>query len=274
MEKNFLKKSHIGLVAGDKNLPVVLVEFCKKNKIPLSVVGIKGSVSSKLLKIVNPENFKEIFISQLSTTIDFFKKQGVDTVVIVGGVNTAKFKFTYDLFCMAFRLLFMKNKYDGVLRLVISEFEKSGFKVVGIQDVMPELLAKKGVMTDVLPSAINMSDVKFGLPEAVNFALTDKGQSIIVKDGKVIATEKFSGTDELISRASKLPNSKGAILVKVIKPQQEIRADIPVLGVDTIKSLAKAKFDGVVIQSGKTVIENASEVISTANKLNIFILVV
>ena len=71
-----------------------------------------------------------------------------------------------------------------------------------------------------------------------------------------------------------MPNSKGAILIKVIKPQQEVRADIPVLGVNTIKSLAKAGFDGIVIQSGKAIIENADEVISLANKLNIFILVV
>ncbi len=268
------KVNHIGLVAGDKNLPVLVTDFAKKNKIPLSIVGIAGSVNSDLSKKVDAKNYKNLFLTELSKTILFFKESGVDTVVLVGGVNTAKFKFTFDLVRMFFKLLFMKNKYDGILRLVITEFEKVGFKVVGIQDLMPNLLIKKGVLTDVLPSLKNMDDVKFGVPEAVNFALTDKGQSVIVKGKTVIATEKFSGTDALINRASKLKNSRGAILIKVVKPQQELRADIPVLGVNTIKSLVNAGFDGVVVQAGKTIIDNEKEVITFANKHNIFVMAV
>ena len=264
--------SNIGLVAGDKNLPFLVSDFAKKNKISLNIVGVKGSVDSKLFKNINPKNYRKFFISELSKTIKFFKDNGVDTVVIVGGVNTAKFKLTFDLIKMFFKLLFIKNKYDGILRLVISEFEKAGFKVVGIQDLMPNLLIKSGVLTDVLPSSKDMEDIKFGVPEAVKFANTDKGQSIIVKNKKVIATERFSGTDELINRASKISNSNGAVLVKVVKPQQELRADIPVLGVNTIKSLARAKFDGVVVQAGGAIIDNEKEVIAEANKHNIFIL--
>ncbi len=264
--------SHIGLVAGDKNLPFLIVDFAKKNKIPLSAVGIKGSVRSDFSKLIKKDNYKNYFITELSKTISFFKLKGVDTVVIVGGVNTAKFKFTFDLFRMFLKLLFIKNKYDGILRLVISEFEKAGFNIVGIQDLMPNLLIKKGVLTDTLPSSKNLSDIKLGLPEAVKFAATDKGQSVIVKNGKIIATEKFSGTDELISKASKIKNSSGAVLIKVRKPLQEMRADIPVLGVNTIKSLAKAGFDGIAIQSGFSIIENEKEVIIEANKHNIFIL--
>ncbi len=264
--------SHIGLVAGDKNLPFLVAEFARKNKISLSVVGIKGSVKKELSKFVKKGNYKNFFISDLSKTISFFKSNGVDTVVIVGGVNTAKFKFTFDLVKMFFKLLFIKNKYDGILRLVISEFEKAGFKVVGIQDLMPKLLIKKGILTDVLPSVKNMDDAKFGVPQAMKFATTDKGQSVIVKNKKVIATEKFSGTDDLIKRASNIKDSKGAILIKVVKPQQELRADIPVLGVETIKSLARAKFDGVVVQAGGAIIDNEKEVIAEANKHNIFIL--
>ncbi len=263
--------SHIGLVAGDKNLPFLVRDFAKEKKIPLSIVGIKGSAKYTLFNGVLLKDYKEFFITELSKTIKFFKSQGVNTVVIVGGVNTAKFKFTFDVVKMFFKLLFIKNKYDGILRLVISEFEEAGFKVVGIQDLMPNLLIKKGVLTDTFPSSKSMTDVEFGIPEALDFASTDKGQSIIVKNESVIATEKFSGTDELIERASKLKNSKGAILIKVVKPQQELRADIPVLGVNTIKSLAKAGFNGVVVQAGKTIIDDEKEVIAEANKHNIFI---
>ena len=269
-----LDKSCIGVVAGDKNLPVLLCRFAKKNKIPISVVGIKGSVDAKLFSVVGMRHYREFFISQLSKTIKFFKSQNVKRVVIIGGVNTAKLRISFDVIRIFFRLLFVKNKYDGILRIIISEFEKAGFKVVGIQDLMPELLIEKGVVTDVLPSSLNMEDVEFGLPNAIKFASTDKGQSVIIKNKKIIAAEKFSGTDELILRAAKLVNSKGAILVKVLKPQQELRADIPVIGVKTVKMLAKAGFDGIVVQAGCTIIENRKEVISVANKLGVFILAV
>ena len=264
--------SRVGLVAGDKNLPLSVCEFAKKNKIPFSVVGIKGSVNFKVKNFVDVKNYESFFISELSKTIAFFKEQNVKRVVIVGGVNTAKFKFTFDLLRLFFKLLFMKNKYDGILRLVISEFEKAGFEVVGIQNLMPELLIKKGVLGDVFPNENNMSDILSGLPQAVKFALTDKGQSVIVKDKKIIAQENFSGTDNLIFRASKIKNSKGAVLIKVVKPQQELRADIPVLGVDTIKALFRAGFDGIAVQSDGAIIENRDEVIKFANKLGIFIL--
>lgn len=262
----------IGIVAGDKNLPFLIRDFAKQNDTPVVIVGIKGSVKNTLFDGLETKNYREFFITELSKTITFFKERKVDAVVIVGGVNKAKFKFTFDFVRMFFKLLFIKNKYDGILRLVISEFEKAGLKVLGIQDLMPHLLVEKGVLTDVLPSSKDMEDIKFGVPEAVKFAETDKGQSVIVKDGKILATERFSGTDDLIRRASKIKNSKGAILVKVVKPQQELRADIPVLGVETIKSLSRAKFSGVVVQAGGAIIDNEKEVIAEANKHNIFIL--
>ena len=266
------KISHIGIVAGDKNLPSVIVDWAKKNKIKCSVVGLEGCVDKNLKDKIEPSNYKELHISQLTKTIKFFKSKNVDTLVIVGGVNNTSVKITFDVIKVFTKLLFMKNKYDAVLRIVIKEFEKAEFNVVGIQDLIPEMLIENKVLTKTMPNKKNIDDAKFGFVEAKKFANTDKGQSIIVNNKKVIATEKFSGTDALIKRASQIENSKGSILVKVIKPQQEKRVDIPVLGTNTIRELYNAGFDGVVIEANNAIIDNRKEVINLADKLNIFIM--
>ena len=262
----------LGIVAGDKHLPFILVDYAKSRGIQVFVAGIKGCVSPDLKTKVPHDNYIEYPISSLSATIRFFHSKNVDTVILAGGVSGTKVGFSFDLIRAFFYLLGKKNKYDEILRYVIKRFEGAGFSVIGIHDFMPHLLIERGLLTKIKPTASNLSDAKFGYPMAVQFAQTDKGQSIIVKDKTVIATERFSGTDALIRYASTLPNSNGAILVKVIKPQQEIRADIPVLGVNTIRKLSNAGFSGVVIQSDKSIIDNKSEVISLADSLGIFIL--
>ncbi len=264
--------SHIGLIAGDKNLPFFVLDYAKKHNKKISVVGIEGCVSSKIKHLINKESYREFHLSQLSKTIKFFKKQGVDTVILIGGVNNSSIKINFDVIRIFSKLLFMKNKYDSILRLIIKEFEKNKLNVVGIHDLIPELLIENKVLTNIFPSLKDIEDAKFGFKKALDFASTDKGQSIIVQNQQVIATEKFSGTDELIRRAGKLKNGKGGILIKVLKPTQEIRVDIPVLGVNTIKELSSAGFSGVVIEANKSIIENREQVISLANKLGIFIM--
>jgi len=264
--------SRIGIIAGDKHLPFLIADYAKSHNISVFIAGISGCVSSDLKNVVPSNNYIEYPISSLSATIRFFRTNKVDTIILAGGVSGAKFHFSIDLIRAFFALLFYKNKYDGILRHVIHRFESAGISVIGIQDFMPHLLIENGLLTKTKPSASNLSDAHFGYPMAIKFAQTDKGQSIIVKDGKIIATERFSGTDALIRHAASIPNSKGAILIKVLKPQQDIRADIPVLGINTIRELASAGFSGVVIQSAKSIIDDRDSVISLANSLGIFIL--
>ncbi len=270
MKKNI---SHIGLVAGDKNLPLAVIDFAKKNNIDISVVGIKDSVLPIVKTKLPKDNYVELSISQLSKTIKFFKSKGVDTILIVGGVNNSKITINFDVVKIFFKLLFIKKKYDGILRLVIKQFEKSGFNVIGIDDIMPEMLIENKVLTDVYPSKQDLDDAKFGFAQALKYAKTDKGQSIVVFNKKVIAVEDFKGTDNLIKRALKIKGKqKGGILVKVLKPGQEKRADIPVLGKNTILNLHDGNFSGVVIQANNSIIEDRKNVLELANSLNIFIM--
>ncbi len=263
--------SHIGLVAGDNNLPFFIKNFAMLNNIDLSIAGILGPVSKDLKKNVDVKNYKEFYITELSKVIDFFKNRGVSTVLIVGGVHNSKFKLTFDFIKILFKLIFVKKKYDGVLRLVIKEFEKAGLKVIGIQDLMPDLLIKREVITNRRLSDAELNFVKAGFLKAKKFADTDRGQSVVISKNKLVAVEKFNGTDKLIERSNKIDNSLDKILIKVVKPAQDRRVDIPVIGVNTIYNLMQNGFSGVAVEANATIIDNKERVIKLANENNIFI---
>ena len=131
----------------------------------------------------------------------------------------------------------------------------------------------KHAMRKIMVITKDLNDAKFGFAQALKYAKTDKGQSIVVFNKKVIAVEDFKGTDNLIKRALKIKGKqKGGILVKVLKPGQEKRADIPVLGKNTILNLHDGNFSGVVIQANNSIIEDRKNVLELANSLNIFIM--
>ena len=263
----------LGLIAGDKNLPLEIQKWAKANNTELFIAGIKGCVNPHLKDSVSPQNYIEPHLSQLSKVIKFFKLNKVDTIVLAGGVNNSSIKITFDVIRLFTKLLFMKNKYDGILRLVIKEFEKNNIKVIGIDEILTNNIITKGVHTKTHPTETQLKEIKGNWAKALDFASNDLGQSIIVFNGTVIATESFKGTDELISRAIKIKeNKKGGILLKVLKPHQERRADLPVIGERTIQNLINGNFSGIAIDAGNAIFEDKEKVIALANSNNIFII--
>lgn len=260
-----------GLIAGDRNLPFAVRKWAKKNHIDLYVAGIKGCVDMGLFNGMEKSHYITPHLSQLSKVIKFFKKNDVREIVLAGGVNSSSVRITFDVIRLFSKLLFMKNKYDGILRLVIREFEKNGIKVIGIDDILTESIIKKGVLTAIKPTKKEMQEIKDNLKGTLDVASRDVGQSVIVFDGRIIAEESFKGTDELISRAGKIKNGKGGILIKVLKPHQERRADLPVIGEKTILNLSDNGFSGIAIDAGNAIFEDKEAVLKLANDKNIFI---
>ncbi|MGN0929959.1 MAG: LpxI family protein [Alphaproteobacteria bacterium] len=261
-----------GLIAGDRDLPFAVRKWAKKNHIDLYVAGIKGCVDVALFNGMEKSHYINPHLSQLSKVIKFFKSNGVREIVLAGGVNNSSVRITFDVIRLFFKLLFIKKKYDGILRLVIAEFEKNGIKVVGVDEILPDSVITKGVLTVAHPSKKEMQEIKDNLEGAFEVASRDVGQSVIVFDGRIIAEESFKGTDELICRAGKLKNGKGGILIKVLKPHQERRADLPVIGVKTIKNLSDNGFSGIAIEAGNAIFEEKEAVLKLANDKNIFII--
>lgn len=261
-----------GLIAGDRNLPFAVRKWANENHIDLYIAGVKGCVDMALFTDMKKSHYIIPHLSQLSKVIKFFKKNDVCEIVLAGGVNNSSVRITFDVIRLFSKLLFMKNRYDGILRLVIREFEKNGIKVVGIDDILTDNVIGKGVMTTARPSKKEMQEIKDNLKGAFDIASRDVGQSVIVFDGSIIAVESFKGTDELILRASKIKNGKGGILIKVLKPHQERRADLPVIGVKTIQNLSDNGFSGIAVDAGNAIFEDKEAVLKLANDKNIFII--
>ena len=271
------KLGKIGLVAGNGNFPLLFVDSMAKNNTPFVVVGLSGFVEPKVKEIATANGkFIEVFMSNFGKVVNFFKKEGVSTVVIIGGVNKKAIRLNFYVFKMLLRLIFFKKKNDGVFRIIISEFEKKGFKVVGVQDAMPTLMAKPGLLTKTKPSEQNAKDIEYAIEKCRDFGKTDLGQSIVVKDKCIIGTESHLGTDALMEQALAAKNGeKGGVMAKLAKEGQEERGDIPAIGFQTVQQLIDAKIDGIIVDAGyKTIIEEKEKLAEFADKNNIFIMAV
>lgn len=263
--------TNIGLVAGGNNLPILVKNYANTKSINLFIAGIKGSVNNTLNNNIKNKNYKEFYLTEISKVINFFKTNNVNQVIIVGDIYKAKFKLTFSFIKLIFKLLFIKKKYDGILRLIIKEFEKQNIKIIGIDTLLPSLIIKEEILTNKKPTKHEKSDIIYGFQQAKNFTNSDKGQAIIVKNKNIVAKENFKGTDNLI-KSSIRKNIKDAILIKVLKKNQDTRVDIPVIGVNTILNAKDANLSGIVCEANTTIIDNKDEVIKLANQYNIFII--
>ncbi len=229
----------LGLVAGGGLLPVYFCRNAKKDGKKIITVAIKNEADKSLWK-----HSKEIYwydIGDFGKAINTFKKLGIRKVFIVGKVRKVRLFSALKPDMRLFKLFMsLRNKKDSTLiQAVIKEFEKEGIKILPMTVYLKPLLAKKGVLTKRKPCRQEIEDIKYGFKEAKKLADADIGQTVIVKDKKVITVEGAEGTDETIKRGGHLAGD-GAVCVKVARTVQDMRIDIPGAGVETIKQLAKA----------------------------------
>ena len=255
----------IGLIAGNGRLPFRFVEWAKHSGRDFCVIGIKGEVDEKLKDCVPAENYREIYVSEVSKCVKCLKEKSAGELVMIGGVARAKLKFNLDLVKIIFRLLFIKNKHKGVFEILISIFEKSGLKVRSIQDFMPELLIGEGCLGSVKPSEDDLAAFQKNLGKILDYTRTGNGQAVIISKGEILAYENFKGTDNLIKRAG------GGFMVKIMEPGQDKRADLPVVGTMTIETLAKYGLDGVIVEAGRAITDNTADTIKLADEKGIFV---
>jgi DUF1009 family protein len=165
-----------------------------------------------------------------------------------------------------------ENKKDDTLLLaVIREFERDGIEFSSALDFCPELLVKHGFLTRRRPSPAQWKDIHFGWEMAKEMGRLDIGQTVVVNDTAVIAVEAIEGTDECIRRAGQLCRRGGLTVVKVAKPQQDLRFDMPTIGVQTLQTMREAGARVLAIEAGMTILLDQQEVIQLADKLGISI---
>lgn len=211
------------------------------------------------------------------------KSEGITNVVLAGGVrHRPEFKAALHpgngnlvalfRFLRAFRL-----GDDGLLRAVISTIESYGFRVLGAHEIVPDILAPDvGTITRKRADKESQADMHAAREAAVLIGSLDIGQAAIAVGRRVVALEGVEGTDAMLQRVAELRsakriNRKGGVLVKCAKPQQEVRADLPAIGVSTIENAVKAGLKGIAIEARRTLILGYGETIAAANAAGIFI---
>lgn len=270
MEKTQKK---LGIIAGGTGLPKMLIDHCLDTGREFYVLAIEGNADKAAFTPLIPH--KWIRIGQAGTGFKTFADEGVEEVVMIGTIHRPTLaELVPDLRTAAFfaKIGMKALGDDGILRALIKEIESENMRVVGIHEVMPELLAQEGVLTKHKPDKQAEADIERGVEVGLALGRLDVGQSVIVQQGLILGVEGIEGTDELVRRCGAYQRKGSAgILVKLRKPQQDLRIDLPAVGTRTIENLHNAGFRGLAVHAGNALMVDAEEVIKLADKYGMFI---
>lgn len=262
----------LGLISGSGELPLAIAAEARSKGYTVIAIGLDPVADRSLSSAVD-----EIFwisVGKLGTIIDTLKKAGVKEAVMAGKVPKSllyKSRIIPDM--RAVKLLFsLKDKSDdSILLAVTKELEKDGITLLKTTDFSEQLLTPEGVMTDNRPSDNEWKDISFGWRIAREIGRLDIGQTVVVKDQAVMAIEAIEGTDEAIRRGGRLAG-EGAVVVKVSKPQQDMRFDVPVVGPATLAAMVEVNARVLAVEARNSIFLNRAEMLKEADSANISII--
>jgi len=272
------KPQRLGLLAGAGRFPICFAKSARAAGHSVHCVGVLGMASDELGDVC--DSYVAAPLGRLGKAIRLFKRARVDNAVMAGKIEkTALFKrFRWVRNFPDWRMIHMCWKYvtdsksdDSLLLAVIREFERDQIRFRSALDYCPELLVKHGFLTRRKPSPAQWRDVNLGWAMAKEIGRLDIGQTVVVHDMAVMAVEAIEGTDACIRRAGTLCRRGGFCVVKVAKPQQDMRFDVPTIGVQTLQSMREAGGRVLAIESERTILLDADEVVELADKLGIAI---
>ena len=264
----------ICIVCGGGLYPLLIVQECVRRKINFCLIFLNGFYQSdfewpKVDSIT-------VNLGEVGVALKFLKENSVDTIVLAGNVSRPQFSnLSLDsvgakwIAKLGMSIFFGD---DALLKSISNLLQEEGLKVISGTDFLEDVFLENKIYTKRIPSNDEWNDIKIGFSKAKELGARDIGQAIVIQDGEVIKEEDEKGTEQLINLSFDLKkNSDGGVLVKVSKPQQDLRIDLPTIGVDTIYQLHKNKFSGVAVESKKCIVLNKEEVIAQANVYNLFL---
>jgi DUF1009 family protein len=267
----------IGLLAGSGRFPILFAEAAKRQGIPVACVGLRYEASEELRGLC--ESFQIVGVTKLGGMIRAFKRRRVERVVMAGKVTKSvmytPWRFVQlwpDLRMLRFWYRNLRDKKDDSILLgVIAEFARDGMAFDSALDYCPELLVTRGILTRRRPTAAEQADIAFGWHLAKEMGRLDVGQSVAVKERAALAVEAIEGTDRCIERAGQYCKAGGWTLVKVAKPQQDMRFDVPTIGTSTIENLRKWGARVLAIEAEKTIVVDQADVVALADRYGLSI---
>jgi UDP-2,3-diacylglucosamine hydrolase len=254
----------LGLIAGAGEMPFIWARAAREKGAEVVAVAIAEEARMGLDGIAS--RLHSFSVGQVGKIIKTFKDEGVKELVFIGKVNKSLiFKdIKFDLRAITLMAKLKDRKDDTIMLAIVDELKREGIEVIEQTIFLEEMMPGHGVLTKRKPTREEMADIEFGMEMAKGIASLDIGQTVVVKDRAVMAVEAIEGTDEAIKRGGGLGKS-GIVVVKVSKPNQDLRFDIPTVGMNTLKSLIEAGGKALAIESNKTFVVDMESFVKEAN---------
>ena len=260
-----------GLIAGNGRFPFLVLEGARSQGIEMAVIALKEEASPELEKIAKRLHW--VSLGELSKTIELLQQEGVTQAVMAGQVKHNKIFSAIRPDWKLAKLLFSlpKKNTDALIGAVARVLEGEGIRLVDSTIFLKPLVPQPGVLTRRWPNEHEAEDIAYGIGVARQIAGIDIGQTVVISDRACVAVEAMEGTDETIARAARITGGKPLVVVKVSKPGQDMRFDVPVVGLPTIEQMKRAGATALAVDAGRTLLFDREKLIELADASGIAI---
>ena len=262
------------LMAGDGNLPVHMAKSAKENGFEVICISLSSDNYKELKKYCS--KVVSFGPGQVDSITKFLQDEQIKQLTFLGKVSKTMLVKRPKLEKTAIAMIKQMKKLndDAIMLKIVEMMENIGITILDQTIFIKNLMVQRGVLTKLAPTEAQKQDIDYGFKIAKQMGGLDIGQSVVMKDRMIMAIEAIEGTDRCIKRGGKLARGKNAVVVKVSKPEQDKRFDIPAVGLRTIKTMKKYGANVLALESGETIIVNAKEMIEFANKNKMVIVAV
>jgi DUF1009 family protein len=267
-------QSRIGLIAGNGKFPFLVLEAARSQGIEMVVAAVKEETSPDIEQHAKTVHW--LNLGQLGKLIKTFKAEGITTAIMAGQVKHKQIFSSGipDLKMMQLLASLATKNTDSLIGAVARVLEQEGIHLMESIAFLQPLIPKPGVLTNRAPSEDERRDLDYGYTLARELGRLDVGQSVAIADSACVALEAMEGTDAIMERAATLVNGRPLRIVKLAKPKQDLRFDVPTVGLRTLETMARCGVTAMSIEAGKTLMMDRAELIERANAANIAIVAV
>jgi DUF1009 family protein len=256
--------TRIGLIAGSGQFPILFAQAAREKGWQIFAAAYREEAHPDLSQYV--EFMEWVYVGQISRLINFFHRHHVTQAVMMGAVNKTRMfsNVRPDLKAIAMIARMRHTHDDALLREFADMLEKEGIQIKPSTLLLPDLIAPPGVWTRRKPSKSEVRDIRIGWRIAKEIGRLDIGQCVVIKSGSILAVEAIDGTDATIERGARLGKGQ-AVVVKVCKPNQDTRFDVPAVGLQTIETMHAAGATALAVEAGKAVVFDRQAMVERAD---------
>ena len=269
-----MDSKRLGLIAGNGKFPILFAREARSLDYEIIAAGVKGDTSILLKPFVN--KMSTFHVSELEQLCSYFKDENVHQAIMAGQVNPDNLfreKMSEDDGLWKLFEVIHDRKADTIFTAVADKLREYDIELIDSTFLIKNHLAPKGTLTRRAPTIEELDDIAFGRDIAKAMGGIDVGQTVVIKDKAIVAIEAMEGTDRTILRGGQIAKN-GAVVVKMSKPDQDLRFDVPVVGPRTIRHMRKSRCGCLAIESAKTIIIDQAKTVRTADKAGICIVAV